>query len=356
MATPPYDTIVIGAGQAGLAASYFLQRHRLHFILLDKNAHAGGSWLHYWDSLRLFSPARYSRLPGLRQPGDQSRLPARQEMIDYLQGYVAHFDLPLLTGAAVQRVERADGHLRVWLAGRSAPLTARTVIVAGGAFNRPYTPSLPGMDDFGGRMLHSYDYREPSPFAGQRVVVVGANNSAVQIGAELARVARVSLAVRRPIRWMPRRALGLDIFHFFHTTGLDMLPLGLLLPLKDTNRVIDDGTYRRAIAAGQPDTRPMFTGLYADGVIWPDGTREAVDTVLFATGYRPDNIPFLAGTGALCPHDHTPLERGGVSKTVPGLYFVGRFGQLTLASASVRGAGLDARYVTWRLRRWLRRG
>lgn len=349
-----YDAIIIGAGQAGLAAGYFLKRYGLHFVLLDRNPQVGGSWQHYWDSLRLFSPARYSRLPGLPFPGDPDRLPTRYEMLDYLRGYAAHFDLPAFTGAVVERVQRADNGLRVFLEGQPAPLLTRTVIVAGGAFNRPYIPALPGAEAYGGRVLHSYDYHEPSAFAGQRVIVVGANNSAVQIGHELARVARVALATRRPIQWLPRRILGLDLFAWIHATGFDMLPLGWLLHLRDTKRVIDDGTYRRAIAAGRPDARPMFTGFTSDGVIWPDGTREAVDAVVFATGYRPDNVPFLAGTGALCPHDHTPLQRGGASTTVPGLYFVGRFGQLTTASATVRGAGLDARTVAWQLRRYLR--
>lgn len=346
------DTIVIGAGQSGLAAGYYLQRAGLRFVILDANPQIGGSWQHYWYSLRLFSPAKYSELPGMAFPGDPGHFPRRDAVIHYLTCYAQHFQMDVRLGvrvAAIQKhgdafyVQTDDGE--TW--------QARTVIDATGAFNRPHMPHIQGDDVFQGRVLHSMDYREPSPFINQRVVVIGANNSAVQIACEVAQVARVSLATRREIKWTPQRVLGKDIFFWFHGTGFDMLPLGLWFDLHDNDMVIDDGRYQAQVRTGNPDVREMFTAFDAAGVIWADGAHEAVDTVIYATGYRADNKPYLAGLGALCPENHTPLERGGVSKTVPGLYFVGVFGQRTAASATLRGVGADARYVVERLQQQL---
>ncbi len=347
------DTLVIGAGQAGLAAGYFLQRYQLDFHLIDANPKIGGSWQNYWDSLRLFSPARYSQLPGLDFPGDPGAYPARDDVITYLQEYARHFNLPVALDEAVVQIDKRDGIFYTLTADGNC-YASRTVISATGAFNTPYIPHIAGDDHYQGRTLHTYQYREPSSFHGERVVVVGANNSAVQIGVELAQVADVTLAVRRSIEWWPQTFLGKNLFFWIHATGFDMIPIGLFFHLSDSNMVIDDGTYRRAIQRGRPNTRQMFQSFTEDGVIWADGLHEAVDTVVFATGFRPDNRPYLESLNALCPEDQTPLQRGGVSKTVDGLYFVGVFGQRSAASATLRGVGADARYVVEHLVKYLR--
>ncbi len=337
-----FDTLVIGAGQAGLAAGYHLQRAGINFAILDANPQVGGSWQHYWDSLRLFSPARYSQLPGMAFPGHPMRYPTRDDVIAYLQDYATHFNMDVRTGVRICEIYKHGEFFTLETAG-GARYQARSVIVAVGVFNRPYIPDIPGQ--FNGHTLHSFDYRTPEPFRGQRVIVVGANNSAVQIGYELAQVAHVSLAVRRPIVWRSKQILGKNLFFWIHRTGLDMIPLGHFIHLSDNNWVIDDGTYRRAVNAGHPNTRRMFTALTHDGVIWPGNHYEPVDTILYATGYTQTNIPFLQKLGALCPHDHTPLQRGGISTAIDGLYYVGVFGQRTAASATLRGVGADAAYV-----------
>ena len=143
------DTLVIGAGQAGLAAGYQLQRAGHSFTILEAAAQSGGSWPHYYDSLKLFSPARFSSLPGLRFPGDGERYPARDEVIAYLREYAAHFQLPIVTGARVAHVGRDDNLFTVQTDdGRT--FQARSLIAATGAFHRPYLPVLPSQAAFRG--------------------------------------------------------------------------------------------------------------------------------------------------------------------------------------------------------------
>lgn len=340
--TPRLDALVIGAGQAGLATAYHLQGHGLHFQMLEAGCRPVGSWPLHYQSLKLFSPARHAALPGLPFPGDPERYPTRDEVVSYLDEYAAHFRFPVVPDAEVTQVLPDAQGFRVLTAdGRT--FLARAVIAATGTFRRPYMPSVSGQDTFGGRVLHSLAYQEPSPFTGQRVLVVGAGNSAVQIAVELAGRARVSLTTRTPVRFTPQRPLGRDIHDWLTWARVDQLSLGRLRRLPSPRNVFDPGQYRAAFREGRLDQRPMFTRFTLDGVVWPGGREEAVDAVVFATGYRA-HLDFLRGTGALDKRGE-PVQRMGVSRTVPGLYFVGLSGQRALASATLRGAGQDAAAV-----------
>ncbi|HXE58422.1 MAG TPA: NAD(P)/FAD-dependent oxidoreductase [Gemmatimonadales bacterium] len=316
--------------------------------MLDGEAEPGGSWSRYCDSLTPFSPARYSGLPGLPFPGDPERYPTRDEVVAYLRSYAARFGLPFRGERWVLRGCRADGGFRV-LTARGEEHAARTVAVAGGASSEPHLPWLEGWDRYRACVLHSADYRNPEPFRGARVVVVGAGNSAMQIAVELARVARVTLATREPVRFLTQCLFGRDVHFWLRLTDLDHLPVD---PDHRTS-VLDAGRYREAIRAGRPDRRPMFRSLTSTGVAWQDGREEPADVVLFATGFRPA-YPVLADLGALGPRARV-LHHRGESTSVPGLFFVGLVGQRNHASATLRGAGADARVVVERLLRHLAR-
>ncbi|WP_328724510.1 NAD(P)-binding domain-containing protein [Streptomyces sp. NBC_00259] len=178
-------------------------------------------------------------------------------------------------------------------------MSARAVVAATGSFGRPNRPTLPGLDSFTGTLLHATEYRAPEPFARQRVVVVGAGNSAVQVATELATRARVSLTSRAPVAWLKQHPLGgKDLPFWLKVTGLDIAPLGRFQRDPATMPVIDDGRYRAALVAGAPDRRPMFTGISGPKVTWRDGTVEHVDAIVLATGYKPD-LGYLAPLGAL---------------------------------------------------------
>ncbi|MGW6316431.1 flavin-containing monooxygenase [Streptomyces sp. NPDC055099] len=348
------DVAVIGGGQSGLAAAHALRRQGVRPMVLEASRQAAGSWPHYYDSLTLFSPARYSSLPGLPFGGDPERYPHRDEVVDYLLRYASRLDADIRTGHRVREV-RAAGALFTLTLENGSLLAARAVVAATGGFGRPTLPALPGLDSFTGKVLHVADYRAPRPFAGQRVVVVGAGNSAVQVAAELAAHARVSLASRAPVKWFKQRPLaGRDLHFWLNVTGLDIAPLGRFQKRPATMAVIDDGRYRAALTAGAPDRRPVFASAEGSKVTWQDGTVEDVDTFILATGYRPD-LGYLAPLGALDP-DGRPLHRDGISLTAPRLAFVGLEWQRSLSSASLRGVGRDAQRVARRLAADLRRG
>lgn len=182
------EVVVIGGGQAGLAAGYYLRRAGLDYVILDAQSRPGGAWGHGWDCLRLFSPAEYSPLPGWGMPRQEGEgFPTSDHVVDYLRAYEQRYDLPLRRPVRVRAVRPAGERLAVdttagsWL--------ARYVISATGTWECPYVPDIPGRHDFAGRQLHTVDYTSPEPFRGQRVVIVGGGNSAAQILAEVSRVA-----------------------------------------------------------------------------------------------------------------------------------------------------------------------
>ncbi|MFD6069641.1 MULTISPECIES: flavin-containing monooxygenase [Amycolatopsis] len=341
-----HDVIIVGGGQAGLATAHAARAQGLTPVILEAGAEPVGSWPRYYDSLTLFSPARYSSLPGLPFPGDPEHYPHRDEVVGYLRRYAGCLDAEIRTGHQVDTVTHDDGAFTVHTAGETA-LTAPTVIAASGGFSRPHRPALPGLDGFTGQVVHSSDYRNPDPFTGQRVIVVGAGNSAVQIATELAGHAHVTLATRTPVKFAPQRPFGKDVHFWSAAVGFDHLPIGHLLKHPPTTAVNDPGGYRAAIRKGQPDHRRLFTTLDGDTVVWPDGTRERVDTVLLATGFRP-GLSYLDTLGALDPAGR-PLQSRGVSTSHPGLGFVGLEWQRSFASATLRGVGRDARYVLRKL-------
>lgn len=335
------DLVVIGGGQAGLATAYVAAKNGLSPVVVDAAAAAGGSWPSYHDSLTLFSPAGYSSLPGMAFPGDPRRYPRRDEVVEYLRTYAGRLPALLRFGERVERVT-VDGERFVLSTASGTMIEAQRVVAATGGFATPYRPPLPGLDSFTGTVLHAADYRQPGPFAGARVVVVGGGNSAVQIAVELAVVATVSLATRRPLRWQAQHILGRDFHWWLVHSRLDRSGLGPRL-FAGSVPVIDDGRYRTAVRAGRPDHRPLFTRLDGAEAVWADGTREAVDVVLLATGYRP-SLSFLRDTPALGPHGE-PLHYGGLSTTLGGLGYVGLERQRSFASATLRGVGHDADHV-----------
>ncbi|WP_433789635.1 flavin-containing monooxygenase [Actinoplanes sp. CA-252034] len=341
------DLVVIGGGQSGLAAARAAARRGLRALVLDASPGPGGSWPAYYDSLTLFSPARFSGLPGMPFPGDPDRYPVRDEVVDYLTAYAGALDADLRFGTRAELVITEDDGGFTVLAGGEAVRTP-SVIAASGGFGTPLRPALPGLDSFTGRVLHAAEYRSPGGLAGARVVVVGGGNSAVQIATELAQVATVSITTRGPLRFQRQRILGRDFHWWLTRSGLDTSRWGPRLA-PGTVPVIDDGRYRAAVSVGRPDHRPLPQRFDDNRVVWSDGTSEPVDVVLLATGYRPD-LPYLAGTGAVDEHG-VPRHDGGVSTALPGLGFVGLERQRSFASATLRGVGRDAEFVLDRVLR-----
>ena len=182
------DVVVIGGGQAGLSAGYFLSRAGLDFVILDEQERPGGAWQHGWQSLRMFSPAQYSPLPGWPMPAQTGEeFPTASHVVDYLARYEERYELPVRRSVGVTSVRRENDR---WIVETDAgSLKAAAVISATGTWQSPYLPYVPGQGTFSGRQLHTVYYDSPGMFAGQRVVVVGGGNSAAQILAEVSMVA-----------------------------------------------------------------------------------------------------------------------------------------------------------------------
>ena len=335
--------VVVGGGQSGLAAARVGRDRGWDSVVLEAGPEPVGSWPDYYDSLHLFSPRKFSSFPGYEFPGPAASYPARDEVVDYLRGYASWLGTDIRTNARVADVTPdSAGGFTAHLADTGA-VSGDVLIAASGSFANPYIPQVVGHEEFSGQLLPVAAYRSPEPFAGKRVVVVGAGNSAVQVGYELAEVADVSLAVRDRVRLVSQVVAGRDLHWWLRLTRADLLPPGILNRVVTGTPVIDTGRYQQALRTGQLDERRMFTAFTSDGVVWPNGTRERVDAVIFATGYRP-HLPYLDSLGAF-DADGAPRHRHGISTRVPGLGFLGLEFQRTFSSNTLRGVHRDAGFV-----------
>jgi putative flavoprotein involved in K+ transport len=343
--------IVVGGGQSGLAAARALQDLRMPAVILEAGDRPAGSWPHYYDSLRAFSPAGYSSMPGMAFPGAPDDYPSRDDVADYLAHYASGLDVEIRTNTRVETI-RTDGKAFLVLTtdGRTRP--ASGIVAASGSFSSPFRPRFPGDDSFTGELSHVADYRDPAPYAGRRVVVVGAGDSAAQVASELAPVATTSLASRHPMRFIPQRLGGHDIHYWLRETGFDTLPAAWLRTITHGSVVTDSVGFRQTLAAGRVDQRPMFVALDGDLVVWGDGQREPIDAIILATGYRPA-LPYLGELGALDERG-APLHVGGISSTHVGLVYVGLEYQRSYASNTLRGVSQDAQEVVAPLVAWIR--
>ncbi|SFB42705.1 putative flavoprotein involved in K+ transport [Amycolatopsis marina] len=337
------EVVVIGAGQSGLTAAHTLTTHGLTPLVLEAGPEPTGSWPRYYDSLTVFSPAQYATMPGLDFPADPDHYPHRDEVVAYLRRYAAGLDADIRTNTAVTAVRSDEERGFLVHTAHGETIHAAGVVAATGSFGHPHTPVLPGQEQFTGRVLHVADYRNPKHHVGERIVVVGAGNSAVQVAYELAEVAEVSLATRSPLAFVPQRRDGHDLHHWLDTSGFDHLPPEWLIRYLGGNLVLDTGDYRDALTNGRMQRRPMFTAFDHDAVVWAEGTRERVDTVLFATGYRP-HLDYLTPLGGL-DDNGLPRHSSGVSVTHPGLVYLGLEFQRTFSSNTLRGVHRDAEHV-----------
>ncbi|MFU8875456.1 ArsO family NAD(P)H-dependent flavin-containing monooxygenase [Micromonospora sp. SL4-19] len=330
------DVVVVGGGQAGLAAGYYLRRAGLDYVILDAQPQPGGAWQHYWHSLRLFSPAEYSPLPGWGMPRQEGEeFPTAGHVVDYLRAYEKRYDLRVRRPVRVHEVRPAGDFLAVETnAGR---WLARYVISATGTWECPYVPNIPGREEFAGRQLHTVDYTSPEEFRGQRVVVVGGGNSAAQILAEVSRFAEATWVTLRPARFMPDDVDGRVLFGVATRAAAGGAGGGV----SDLGDIVMVPSVRDARDREVLHARPMFARLTAHGARWPDGTEQPCDAVIWCTGFRP-NLPHLA---PLLPgwQEGKVATDGTRSVDEPRLYLVGYGDWTGPASATLVGAGRTAK-------------
>jgi putative flavoprotein involved in K+ transport len=341
MALRARDVVVIGAGQSGLAVGYFLRRSGLDFEILDAAEAPGGAWRHGWDSLRLFSPAQWSSLPGWPMPPAPEGYPDRDHVVAYLAAYEERYGLPVRRPVRVEAVERAGDRLLV-RAERGA-WTASAVVSATGTWSKPFIPDYPGARDFRGRQLHSAFYRSPQDFAGQRVLVVGGGNSGAQVLAEVSKVASATWVTPQPPSFLPDEVDGRVLFERA-TARLKALQEGRdpEVPPGGLGQIVMVPPVREARERGVLRSVPPFARFEPEGVAWPDGSRSRVDAVIWCTGFRPA-LDHLAPLDVLEPDGRAAVTETGRSVREPRLWLVG-YGDWTGAgSATLAGVTRAAR-------------
>jgi thioredoxin reductase len=338
-----YHIVVIGGGQAGLSLGYYLRRTNLTYVILDAQPQPGGAWQHTWRSLTLFSPARWSSLPGWIMPGGASEYPPREALLAYMADYERRYDLPIARPVRVTSVRARPGTLEV--VSDSGIWHAQAVVSATGTWEHPYIPPYPGRDLFTGTQLHSAHYISPGPFAGKRVLVVGGGNSGAQILAELSLVANTTWVTRRPPHFMPDHVDGRYLFDLATRKYLaeqrgDTASLREVVTTHLGNIVMVPPV-KAARDRGVLHSVPPFTRFTHSGVVWPDNREEHIDAIIWATGFNPA-LDHLDPLGITAPNGHIPLT-GTRSTHQPRLWLVGYGDWTGYASATLIGVGRTAR-------------
>lgn len=341
------DVLIVGAGQAGLGTAYWLQRVTDLRVQIIERASVGTSWLQRWESLRLFTPRRFSSLPGMRFPAGEG-FPTTFEVADYLRGYAKRFDLPVETGHELEHLARFGDGFRAQTS--RAIIETRHVVLAGGPFTVPHVPAAGSGLHASVVQLHSGEYRQTADVPDGEVVIVGGGNSAAQLAVELADTHRVTMVSPRRPWFLPERVLGVDLYWWLYLTG--MLNARASSPVSRYVRRRGDaivGTVlRREIRAGRVRlVLGRVTAGEGQELVLIDGTRVRAETVLWCTGFRPD-LGWLQVDGALDAAGE-PVHRHGASP-VPGLHWMGLPWQSRLNSSIINGVDRDARATANRIR------
>jgi putative flavoprotein involved in K+ transport len=335
------DVAVIGGGQAGLAIGYLLKQQGRRLVIVERENEIAPAWRERWDSLTLFTPRRYSALPGLPFPGDPEGYPTRDEVIAYLEHYAENFGLPVELNSEVDELDRGgDGRFRLGAGGRA--ITADQVVVATGPFQTPYVPKLNEKLSSDLFQTHAVGYRKPATVPTGTVLVVGGGNTGFQIATELSATHKVVLSIGSQQKPLPQRVLGRDLFWWLTKTRLLNKTvdsrLGRKLGMRDTLIGSSPGkmTKRHGV-----ELKPRLVDAEGWRVRFDDGSELEVDAVIWATGYRSDyswiKLPILGEGGRL-------RHRRGVTD-VPGIYFLGLTWQHTRGSALIGFIKDDAEFI-----------
>jgi putative flavoprotein involved in K+ transport len=334
-----FEVVIVGAGQAGLTMGYFLKQQGRHFQIVEADSIAS-AWHERWESLTLFTPRRYSGLPGLPFPGDPDGYPIRDEVIAYLEEYAERFELPVREKAPARRLANEGGRFVLEIDGRT--IAADQVVVATGPFQTPYVPEL--AERLSGEVFqtHATGYRRATDIPEGRVLVAGGGNTGFQIAKELSSTHGVILAVGSRQKPLPQRLLSRDLFWWLTKSRLLDTTiesrLGRRLSTRDTLIGSSPRELRRRYGV---ELKPRVIDAKERAVRFEDGSELEVDAVLWATGYRPDyawiHLPVLDEKGRL-------RHRRGVTD-VAGLYFLGLTWQHTRGSALIGWVKDDAVFI-----------
>lgn len=347
------DTAIIGGGQAGLATGYFLKQQGRGFVIFDASQRIGDAWRRRWDSLRLFTPARYNGLPGMPFPAAPDYFPHKDEMAKYLQTYADRFSLPVESGAKVNYLSRERN--RFVLSTGERRLEADNVVVAMSSYQVPWKPAFAADLDPSILQIHSADYRNPSQLQEGPVLIVGAGNSGSEIAMEVARTRQTWISGRDvghvPFRIERRIAhsllIPLVLRFFFHRLMTTDTPMGRKMRPKMLHQ---GGQLVRVkpvdMESSGIERLPRTAGVQGGRPVMEDGRVFDVTNVIWCTGYRPNfswiDLPIFSGEKEKAKE---PEHERGIVTNMPGLYFVGLFFLYALSSSIITGVSRDAKYI-----------
>jgi putative flavoprotein involved in K+ transport len=342
-----FDVIVIGGGQAGLSVGYYLKQQGVRFAILDASERVGDAWRKRWDSLRLFSPARFDGLAGMRFPAPDDHFPTKDEMADYLEAYAKKFELPVRTNSRVDRVSKQ--HERYVVEAAGSVFEADQVIVAMSSYQKPRVPDFARELSPDIVQIHSSDYKGPSQLNPGAVVVVGAGNSGAEIAIELVRRGHPTVVAgpntgEPPIdpesafaRWIGMPLMFRVVFHRVLTIDTPMGRKARPKMLKQATPLIR--TKNKHLLAAGAERTSRVVGARDGKPVLEDGRVLDVANVVWCTGFHPGHafvdLPIFDESGE-------PKHVGGVVSSSPGLYFVGLHFLFAMSSAMIHGVGRDA--------------
>jgi putative flavoprotein involved in K+ transport len=339
-----HEVIVVGGGQAGLALGYHLAKQGRDFTILEAASEPAAAWRERWDSLKLFTSARYDGLPGMDFPGDPDRYPTRDEVADYLTEYARRFDLPVELNSRVKAVRRQGDRYLVELGDRT--YEAQQVVIATGPFQAPLVPPLAQDLGDGVMQMHSTAYRSPESLPEGRVLVVGGGNTGFQIAQELSASREVHLSIGSRQTPLPQRILGRDLFWFLEKTGLIRKTVDSRMGRRMSERETLIGSTPRGMRRRYGvELHGRAVSAHGSTVRFDDSTQVDVAAVVWATGFRVDHswidVPVFDAGGRL-------IHQRGVTQA-PGLYFLGMYWQHSRGSALLGWVKDDAEYLAERI-------
>src|SRR4051794_9537136 len=334
-----YDVVVVGGGQAGLAIGHYLAQEGCDFLILEREQDVAAAWRDRWESLTLFTPRAYDSLPGLEFPGDPDGYPTREEVLAYLQGYAAHFDLPVRLGTPATGISRDGARFAIEL--EDERITANQVVIATGPFQEPRIPAFADGLAPDVVQMHSTGYRRPADLPAGRTLVVGGGNTGYQIAHDLAATRETHIAIGTRQAALPQRLFGRDLFWFLTKTGLVYKSVDTRLGRRMSQKETLVGPLPKVARRLGVISHARASDAAGRTVTFADGSEIEVDGVVWATGFHYDHSWIdLPITGA----DGRVKHRRGVTE-IPGLYTLGLQWQYTRGSALLGFVKDDAAYI-----------
>lgn len=333
------EVVVVGGGQAGLAVGYFLARQNRDFVILEAATEPASAWRQRWDSLKLFTPVRYSSLPGLPFPGDPDSYPGRDDVVAYLTDYERHFGLPIELGSRVTSIRGTNSSYDVIVADRT--YHADQVVVATGPFQVPFVPPMAENLDSRIIQFHSYEYRSPQDLPNGSILVVGGGNTGFQIAEELSKTREVHLSIGAKQMPLPQRFLGRDVFWYLDRTGLIRKTTASRIGRRMKERDTLVGSTPRALRRRGVKLHGRAESVEGSSVRFVGGEQLEPAAVIWATGFRLDHswieAPIFDDAGNV-------KHRRGVTES-PGLFFLGLSWMYTRGSALIGWVKDDAEHI-----------